>query len=146
MGSYSFQDVTATLVGTSGTIDLGYGSSVAEEGITIAYANPRNKMRVGADGEGMNSLLANKSGTVTVRLLKTSPVNAKLSQLYNEQSLSSSAWGQNLITIEQKVAGDKTLCRSCAFQKHPDLTYATEADIIQWVFDVVKIDALLGTY
>lgn len=146
MGTYSFQDVTATLVGTSGTIDLGYGSSVAEEGITTTFSNPRNKKTVGADGEGMNSLKADKSGTVTIRLLKTSPVNAKLSQLYNEQSLSSLAWGQNLITIQQNVAGDKIMCRSCAFQKHPDLTYASDADIIPWVFDAIKIDPLLGTY
>ncbi len=34
-------------------------------------------MTVGADGEVMHSLHAGKSGTITVTLLKTSPVNKK---------------------------------------------------------------------
>ena len=38
---------------------------------------------------GMHSLHADKSGTITVNLLKTSPTNAKLSVMYNAQSLSS---------------------------------------------------------
>lgn len=70
--SYSFQDVTATLTGPSGDIDLGAGSANAEEGITIAYAGAKNTMTIGADGEGMHSLHADKSGVITVNLLKTS--------------------------------------------------------------------------
>ncbi len=36
---------------------------------------PKNTMTIGADGEVMHSLHADKSGTVTVNLLKTSPTN-----------------------------------------------------------------------
>lgn len=49
-------------------------------------------MTVGADGEVMHSLHAGKSGTITVTLLKTSPVNKKLSLMYNAQSQSSATW------------------------------------------------------
>jgi hypothetical protein len=41
----------------------------------------KNTMTVGADGEVMHSLHAGKSGTITVTLLKTSPVNKKLSDV-----------------------------------------------------------------
>ncbi|MCE6957462.1 DUF3277 family protein, partial [Acinetobacter baumannii] len=73
MSTYSFMDTQCTLASDDGVIDLGYGAGVADEGITIAMAGDANTMTIGADGEGMHSLSANKSGTVTVRLLKTSP-------------------------------------------------------------------------
>ncbi|MDI8107039.1 PfkB family carbohydrate kinase, partial [Salmonella enterica subsp. enterica serovar Anatum] len=44
------------------------------------------RFAIGADGEVMHSLHADKSGTVTVNLLKTSPTNKKLSLAYNAQS------------------------------------------------------------
>ena len=102
MSTYSFMDVTATFAGTTGVVDLGFGSAVTKEGITVTTANSRNTMTVGADGEVMHSLKADKSGTVTVRLLYTSPVNATLQTMFNAQSLSSSAWGNNVITISIK--------------------------------------------
>lgn len=145
-GTYSFMDVTATLVGAGGVIDLGYGSAVAEEGITVSRNGNKNTMTIGADGEGMHSLHADKSGSFTVRLLKNSPVNSKLMALYNVQSLSSSAWGQNVISINQTVSGDKIVGRSVAFQKVPDIRYAKEGDILEWVFESIKIDSLLGEF
>ncbi|EEN5923401.1 DUF3277 family protein [Salmonella enterica] len=66
MATYSFTDVTASISGPTGVIDLGYGSASSEEGITVAMAGPKNTMTIGADGEVMNSLHADKSGTVTV--------------------------------------------------------------------------------
>ncbi|WP_236209012.1 phage structural protein [Pseudomonas tohonis] len=146
MPAYSFLDVNATLVGVGAVIDLGAGSGNAEEGITIAAAGDKNTMLIGADGEGMHSLHADKSGTVTVRLLKVSKANAKLMALYDAQSLSSAAWGQNVITVTHSTSGDVTACRSCAFKKRPDMSYKKDGDIIEWVFDALKIDTILGTY
>lgn len=146
MSSYSFLDVNATLVGAGAVIDLGAGSANAEEGISIVMAGDKNTMTVGADGEGMHSLHADKSGQVTVRYLKTSPKNAQLMALYDAQSLSSSAWGNNVITVTHSVSSDTTVARSCAFKKRPDLNYRKDGDIIEWVFDSIKIDGILGTY
>lgn len=146
MSTYSFLDVNATLVGAGAVIDLGAGSGNAEEGITIAAAGDKSTMVIGADGEGMHSLNADKSGTVTIRLLKTSPQNAKLMALYDAQSLSSSLWGMNVITITNSASGDMTGCRRCAFKKVPDISYAKGAGTVEWVFDAVKIDRILGTY
>lgn len=146
MATYSFMDVTASLTGPTGVVDLGYGAAVAKEGITVALANARNTMTVGADGEGMHSLKADKSGTVTVRVLQTSSVNAKLQALYNAQALSSSLWGNNVITIRNKANSETTVCRSCAFQKQGDITYSEEGQMREWVFDCVKIDTVTGEY
>ncbi|MDR8828964.1 hypothetical protein FEP83_05971 [Burkholderia multivorans] len=103
-------------------------------------------MTVGADGEVMHSLHADKSGQVTIRLLKTSPVNQKLMALYDAQSLDSRLWGKNLITVTQSVSGDVTTARSCAFKKKPDIGYKKDGDVIEWVFDAAKIDSVLGSY
>lgn len=146
MTTYAFQDVTATLAGPTGVVDLGYGAAVSEEGISIDMAGDKNTMMIGADGEGMHSLHADKSGQVTVRLLKTSPTNAKLQAMYDAQSLSAALWGQNVIVIRQTASGDTTTARSCAFKKKPALNYKKDGDIVEWVFDSIKIDTLLGTY
>ncbi|WP_175785452.1 phage protein [Burkholderia ambifaria] len=146
MTTYSFQDVAASIVGPGGAFSLGYGQATAEEGIGIARTGDKNTMTVGSDGEGMHSLHADKSGQITLRYLKTAPINAKLMALYSAQSLDSRLWGKNLIEIRQTAAGDVTTARSCAFKKVPDLKYAKDGDILEWVFDSIKIDGMLGTY
>lgn len=146
MSTYSFMDTQCTLASDDGVIDLGYGAGVTEEGITIAMAADANSMLIGADGEGMHSKSANKSGTVTVRLLKTSPINAKLSNLYHIQYSSTKKWGKNTITLNHAGSGDNATATKCAFKKHPDLVYKAVGDYNEWVFDAIKIDQKLGAY
>lgn len=146
MSTYSFLDMAATLTCPDATIDLGYGAAVAEEGLTFARAGDKNTMMIGADGEGMHSLNADKSGVITLRYLKTSPVNAQLMNLYNLQSSNSKKWGKNTITYNHAGSGDNGTGTLCAFKKAPDLKYAKAADIVEWVFDVIKLDTKLGAY
>ncbi|EAM5843161.1 DUF3277 family protein [Salmonella enterica] len=146
MATYSFIDVTASLSGPTGVIDLGQGSANSEEGITQTMGGNKNTMTIGADGEVMHSLHADKSGTITVTLLKTSPVNKKLSLAYNAQSQSSATWGNNVIVIRNTASGDISTARSCAFQKQPDFNNAKEGGTVAWVFDCGKIDQLLGEF
>ncbi|MBE0151500.1 MULTISPECIES: DUF3277 family protein [Serratia] len=146
MSTYSFIDVSASLVGPTGVIDLGYGSATSDEGITISMAEAKNTMTSGADGEVMHSLHAGKSGTLTVTLLKTSPTNKKLSLAYNAQSQSSALWGNNVITVRNSASGDTTVARSVAFQKQPDHANAKVGNTVAWVFDCGKIDQLLGEF
>ena len=146
MPTYSFMDVTATLTGPTGSVELGYGSANSEEGIVGAMGGPKNTMTIGADGEVMHSLHADKSGTITVNLLKTSPTNKKLSLMYNAQSQSSATWGNNVILIRNKVSGDVVTARSVAFQKQPDFANAKDGSTVPWVFDGGKIDELLGEF
>ena len=99
MPAYSFLDVSGTFTGPTGSIELGSGAANSEEGIVVAMTEAKNTMTVGADGEVMHSLHGGKSGTITVTLLKTSPVNKKLSLMYNAQSQSSALWGNNIIVL-----------------------------------------------
>lgn len=146
MATYSFMDVSASLSGVTGIVDLGYGSANADEGITVTMTEAKNTMTTGADGEVMHSLHAGKSGTISVILMKTSPVNKKLSLMYNAQSLSSAAWGNNVIVVRNKASGDLVTARSCAFQKQPDHANAKVGTTVTWVFDCGKIDEVLGEF
>lgn len=145
MASYSFLDVAATLNGPGGSIQLGAGAGTAEEGITIERRGERNTMTIGSDGEGMHSLHADKSSTITVRLLKTSPTNQLLSVMFDLQSQASSLWGQNVIAVSTpNGAGDITTARGVAFRQHTPLTYAKEGGMNTWTFDAISTDGLLG--
>lgn len=144
MSTYSFLDVTASMVGPGGAINLGQGAAAAEEGITIAANEDIDGMLIGADGTPMHSLHADKSGTVTVRLLKTSPVNQKLMQMYAFQTASSASHGQNTISIGNAYTNDVITCTQVAFKRAPDVTYAKDGGTLEWVFNAGKIDRVLG--
>lgn len=146
MSTYSFIDVSASLTGPTGVIDLGYGSANSDEGITVTMTEAKNTMTTGADGEVMHNLHAGKSGTITVNLLKTSPQNKKLSLMYNAQSLSSSLWGNNVIVMRNKASGDIVTARAVAFQRQPDWNNPKVAGTVAWVFDCGKIDEMLGEF
>ncbi len=146
MGTYSFLDVTASLTGPTGVIDLGAGSANGEEGITVAMAGEVNTMVSGIDGEVMHNLHADKTGSIKVSLLKTSPVNKKLSLAYNAQVQSSATWGKNVIMIRNTASGDITTARSVAFKKLPDYTNGKDGGTVSWEFDCGKIDQVLGEF
>lgn len=144
MATYSFQDVVAAISGVGGSINLASGAAVAEEGITIESVEDKNVMTIGADGSGMHSLVANEASTVTVRLLKTSPVNAQLQLMYNLQTKSSLTHGKNVISIRDVVRGDSITLTQVAFKKRPSINYAKEGGMVEWTFDAVKTTQVLG--
>lgn len=142
--TYSFLDVNAAIVGPGGSFGLGTGAAAAEEGITIEPSDDIDSMTIGADGSSMHSLRANKSGKITVRLLKTSPVNALLNAMLAFQRLSSANHGQNTLTLVNKSSGDTITCQQVAFARVPTLTYAREGGINEWIFNAGVIDPGLG--
>lgn len=145
MSTYSFLDVNASLVGPGGAINLGAGAGNSEEGITIDPTEDVNTMTIGADGTPMHSLHANKSGTVIVRLLKTSPVNERLAQMYALQTASGSTHGANTLSVANPVSQDVITCQQVAFKRAPTLTYAKDGGFNEWAFDAGIIDRTLGS-
>jgi structural protein KPP10_ORF10 len=143
--TYSFTDVQASISGPGGSFSLGSGVGNAEEGITIDMIEDKNTMTIGADGSGMHSLHASKAARATVRLLKTSPANAMLSALYSFQQQSSALWGQNLITLGDIARGDQITLRDVAFARQAPVTYAKDGGVVEWMFDAIARDDLIGS-
>lgn len=144
MASYSFQDVNATIAGAGGSAILGNGASPAKEGITCEFIEEKDNMLIGADGSGVHSLRPSKAGRITVRLLKSSPVNALLTAMYNAQILSTRLWGKNVLNVTNIVTGDVYVCRSVAFTKMPSVTWAEDVNTVEWVFNCTEMDPILG--
>ncbi len=142
-GSWSFLDFQLGIVGPGGSFSISE-EGIAEEGVTFAMRDAKNTMTQGADGSTMHSLHASKGGIVTVRLLKVSPLNAKLDAMYRYQAASSANWGQNLLSGSNPVSGDSLVAKRSAFQKRPDYVAAVEGGINEWLFDVGVLDAVLG--
>lgn len=146
MSTYSFMDVAATITGPGVLVDFGYGSGAAEEGITISMAGDKSSMTIGADGKGMHNLHADKSGTITVRLLRTSPKNQQLQAAYDLQTAIPSSHGKNVIVVSMPRVGELHTARNVAFKKRPDYNYAKDGKFIEWVFDAIEIDGVAGVY
>lgn len=145
MKTYSFLDIQCAIAGPGLAISLSAGAGVSDEGISFAFTGNINTTTIGADGEGMNTLRADRSGTVTVRLLKSSPTNQLLSAALAFQRTSSAAHGQNTITLVDRNKGDVVTAEGVAFNKVPDLEFGKEAQIIEWTFDALKISPNLGS-
>jgi len=146
MSTYSLLDVVATISGPTGSANIGNDAGVADEAISFEPAGDKNTMTVGGGGAVQHSLHADKSGRVILRLLKTSPINALLHQMYDIQTTSASLHGQNIIVCQQKASGDITTARQVAFKRKPPLSYQKEAGTIEWEFDAGQLDTVLGTY
>lgn len=142
--TYSFLDVNAGIVGPGAGFSLGSGAGSAEEGITIEAQEEIDRMVIGADGSGMHSLIANRAAKITVRLLKTSPINALLQAAFQFQRTSGATHGQNTITIVNKSSGDVTTAQQAAFVRQPTINYAKEGGMIEWEFNALVSDTALG--
>lgn len=142
---YSFLNVNATIAGPGGVFNLAAGAAAAEEGITIEASEDKNVMTIGADGKGQHSLIASDACLLTVRLLKTSPVNAQLMIMYDLQSATSALWGQNVFTIVDSARNDYSVIQAAAFKKKPTITYAKEGGFMEWTFDGIQANSVLGS-
>lgn len=144
MAAYSFLNISCLIAGPGIAANLAAGAAAAEEGITIEAAEDKNVMTIGADGKGMHSLIASDAAKATVRLLKTSPQNAILMAAYDLQTVSSALHGINTITCRDSARGDLSVLQAVAFRKKPTLTYAKEGGMMEWEFDCIQANSILG--
>jgi hypothetical protein len=144
MPAYSFQDVLCSFIGPGAIISLGNGAGVSKEGISWEPLEDKDAMVIGADGTPMHSLHAGNGATCTIRLLKNSPANALLSAAYWLQAANSANWGQNTIGVGQSVLGDVATMTSVAFRRNTGNTWAEDANMLEWQFNVGKLIDVKG--
>jgi structural protein KPP10_ORF10 len=143
MATYSFKNFKCTFVGPGvGAFSLGSDAGLSKEGLTVAMDEDKTKTDTGAGGDVMHSVNASDTGTIRVRLLKTSPTNALLNAAYNFQKTNVASAGQNVIRGADTARGDVVSATQLAFVKQPDLTYASEAGMNEWQFRGVIFEKL----
>lgn len=145
MTAYSFLDVQGAISGPGGAFSIGSDAGNSDEGVEASYTNEKDTMTTGAGGAAMHSLRASNAGKITISLLKTSRVNAQLSQLYNYQTQSSANWGQNTVTFGDVARGDLITAKEVAFVKHADMAYKVEGGMMVWEFNVGHLTIKVGT-
>jgi hypothetical protein len=138
---YSFIDTLVTFSGPTGAFPLTGG--VAAEGISITMHMENATTIWGADGSYIHSLIAQKGAEISIKLLKNSLLNELLSVAYNLQKTSSILSGQNIITINSTL-GDSIIASGVIFKKLPTVTFAQEAQIMEWTFTAGKAEVVLG--
>lgn len=144
MKTYSFLDTNMSIVGPGGSFNLGAGAGISEEGITFEPTEDVGAMTIGADGQGMHTLYADKSGKIIVRVLKTSPLNGFLQAMLAFQRQSAANYGQNTITMTNLSMGDTHTAQQVAFARQPVATYAKAANVNEWQFNAITIDYGFG--
>lgn len=142
--TYSFLNFNCSIEGPGGLITLGSGSGAGKEGITFAPNDDINNMEIGTDGSGQHSLNGNRSGTVSVQLLKTSTTNGLLMAMFNFQRQNPRFHGQNTISGIDSISGDTHLCQQVAFKRKPDMKQGDVAGMNVWTFDAVMMDSSLA--
>lgn len=140
---YYFPDFDATWVGPEGTFDFSQ-QGVANEGITVAFAEDAANPVMGAAGDGMYNLRAARHGTVTVHSLKVSTLNAIMSRIFATSTADSAAYGQGVLTLRNAKTGDLFVCTDCGLRKFPDNGNGVEGAGNEWVINSLRITPSLG--
>ncbi len=98
--------------------------------------------KVGVDGEVSRSQNHNRSGTVTITLMQTSPSNDVLSGFAALDELT----GAGVVPVLIKdLSGTSTFfSSSCWVKKPPEGAYGKEVGNREWVLDTVDIDIFNG--
>lgn len=142
--TYSFANVDCAIVGPNGTFSMGFGAGIDEGGITAELTEVRGAQRAGADGQAMTTLYTGKLGKITIRVQKTSPLNAFLSALYNADASDATQYGQNTIACRDSSLLDVIAGAQCGIEKHASQTYGKEGPMNEWVFLVGTLNFVLG--
>jgi hypothetical protein len=143
--TYSFANFFVSISGPGGAFAIGGpDTGSAEEGFTVEQADDSNTLTLGSDGSAMNSMHSSRAGTVTVHLLKTSPINAKLSAMFSFQRQLSFNWALNVLSARDIALGDSYSCSGVAFKRHANNAWSKTGNILVWPFDVAILDPLLG--
>ncbi|WP_199093513.1 phage protein, partial [Bosea sp. ASV33] len=124
---------------------IGNGAGAAEEGISITQVDDIGTLTVGADGSFMHSLHSGRAGTVTLRLLKTSPTNALLNDAMNAERQSGATYGDGTIVLRNPARGDVISCAGCGWRKVPDLNNGKVGGTVEWTWNSGRIDQKIGT-
>lgn len=101
-------------------------------------------MQTGADGEVMHSLHASDSGTIRIRLLKTSPVNAVLQTMLDQQRRGGATWARNVFKLRDHIRGDSVAGNEVAFTGHAPLSYGKTGNVNEWAFHAGHLTIQLG--
>ena len=97
---------------------------------------------VGVDGEGTRTRSANKSGKVTIKLMKTSSSNAVLSAISQAHELSPAGLGVLPLMIKDGLGNSLCFAAEAWVVKPPKVDYGAEVAERDWVFETASLNII----
>jgi hypothetical protein len=106
--------------------------------VKVSRNNDSFMLAIGSDGEAARAANADKSGTVTVTLMQTSPSNDDLSNLMSTDELTNTGTGALFV----KDASGRTLVSAVDawIRKPADVEFAREITGREWVFETGNLE------
>lgn len=139
MADFKNYDPAKVVVSFRGALLVGFmdGTFVTAERTEDAYA-----MAVGASGDVARVRNRNRTGSITVTLMQTSPSNDALSAIAAADELSGLGYGQAII----KDLNGTTLVRAVNawIRKLPAAEHSSDLVGRQWVLDCAELEMYLG--
>lgn len=110
--------------------------------VTVEYSEDFWTKQTGVDGETTRSKQNNFSGTITIRLMRSSDDNEYLSGLFIQDKLSSD--GVVPITIKDNLGTTLHFTPSAWIMKPPADEVARDANEKEWAFDCAELEMFHG--
>ncbi|MCP4570696.1 MAG: DUF3277 family protein [FCB group bacterium] len=91
-------------------------------------------LQIGTDGEACRSKSNNRSGTITITLMASSPTNDLLSAMYNVD-INSNGDGINPMGVVDLSGTSLFAAEKAWIKKPPSTTFSRESGSREWVFE-----------
>lgn len=137
--NYSSDEVSVIL----GSIPI-TGGRGTDTFLSVAYNEDAYTLVVGSDGETARSKSNNRSAQITLTLMYTSPVNKKLSALFNLDL--NTPGGAGVVPFFCRDNNGDTLLagKNCWIMKLPDFELGRETGELEWVLECATLTSFLG--
>ncbi len=102
--------------------------------------------KVGVDGEVSRSRNNNKTGSVKISLMQTSPSNAVLSaaMLADEANLAAGVLPLLILDISGGALPSTSFAANAWVKKAPDQKFGKEVEVREWTLDCGDMDVFIG--
>ena len=135
MKDYSFLNTTLLVNGVEIT-----GFDEGDDAIELARINDSSSHKIGADGEMSVSISADRSGTVTFRLMQTSDSNLYLSALVS--AAENGAFIPIFVQFKDTQGGDIGSGTQGYIPRPATMTRGTGVNNQEWMVTVERLDLL----
>jgi hypothetical protein len=139
MKRYSFQDTVMVVNGVEIT-----GWADGDDVIDIERRNDSITDKMGADGGMMISVGTDKSGSVKVKLMQTSPSNAFLTGIMSLQEASGSLFVPVFVKFQDTYRQDLAIGTQGYLKKPAKLTRGAQGNTQEWEIVVERLDLAFG--
>lgn len=138
MRNYSFLDTTLLVNGTEIT-----GFDEGDDVITLERLEDSTTHRIGSDGEMTVSLSADRSGTITFRLMSTSESNKLMSALLLAQE-NSGVFAPMIVLFKDTRGLDIGAATKGYIARPATMVRGTSVNAQEWMITVERLDLLHG--